>query len=144
MSMHLRGRVGAYQVLIPAGSVLDVWNNAGTSDEAPTWRGRVVPYVDGRALLGESTDRRAAALLAYGGAAADPKLVILGLDEVLGSVEVSTGMLQPFPPSLADAHRLFDGIVTLPGAATNLLRLRGGLDLTARAEIRVDQPPTSA
>ncbi len=142
--MHLRGRVGAYQVLVPASSVLDVWTGTGTSGEAPMWRGRVIPYVDGRGLLGEPTQTQAGALLAYGGAADDPKLVILGLDEVLGSVEVSTGMLQPFPPSLADAHRLFDGIVTLPGMATNLLRLRGGLDLAARAEIRIDQPPTSA
>lgn len=144
MSMHLRGRIGTYQVLVPASSVLDVWINAMTSDEAPTWRGRVVPYIDGRGLLGESTGTPAGALLAYGAAAGDAKLVVLGLDEVLGSIEVTPEMIQPFPQSLADAHRLFDGIVTLPGAATNLLRLRAGLDLAARAEIRITPTPTTA
>lgn len=144
MSMHLRGRIGTYQVLIPAGSVLDVWTSEKISDEAPAWRGRAVPYVDGRALLGEPAGKRAGALLAYGEAVDDAKLVILGLDEVLGSVSVAAEMLQPFPQSLADAHRLFDGIAALPGMSTNLLRLRTGLDLAALAEIRVTPTPSFA
>ncbi|MBL8691413.1 MAG: hypothetical protein JNL04_20060 [Rhodospirillaceae bacterium] len=133
MSMHLRGRIGTYQVLIPAGSVLDVWTSEKILDEAPTWRGRAVPYVDGRALLGEPAGKQAGALLVYGEAVDDAKLAILGLDEVLGSISVAAEMLQPFPQSLADAHRLFDGIAAMPGMSTKLLRLRSGLDLAARA-----------
>ena len=144
MSMHLRGRIGTYQVLIPAGSVLDVWTSENISNEAPTWRGRAVPYVDGRALLGEPAPGPAGALLAYGEAVDDAKLVILGLDEVLGSVSVAAEMLQPFPQSLADAHRLFDGIAGLPGVSTKLLRLRTGLDLAALAEIGASPTPSSA
>jgi hypothetical protein len=142
--MHLHGRIGSYQVLVPASSVLDVWSAEVAAEEAPTWRGRVVPYVDGRALLGEPALGHASALIAYGDAAGDPKLVILGLDQMLGSVSVTQDMLQPFPHSLADAHRLFDGIAALPGVSTGLLRLRTGLDLVAHAEIRVTHPPSSA
>lgn len=144
MTMHLHGRIGGYQVLVPASSVLDVWSPAAASDEAPTWRGRVVPYVDGRALLGEPARGHAGVLLAYGDAAADPKLVILGLDHMLGSISVTAEILQPFPKSLADAYRLFDGIAALPGGSAGLLRLRAGLDLLALAEIRVTRTPTSA
>jgi len=140
VSMHLRGRIGAYRVLVPAGSVLDVWVAEPGSDATPTWRGRVVPYVDGRALLGEPTSAPAGALLAYGAAANDARLAILGLDEVLGSVAVTPEVLKPFPPSLADAHRLFDGIATLAGEPTGLLRLRQDLDLAAHAEIRIQTP----
>jgi hypothetical protein len=143
VSIHLRGRIGAYRVLVPAASVLDVWAEQTASSEAPAWRGRRVPYVDGRVLLGEPAPGRAKALLAYGATADDPKLVILGIDEVLGSVQVSPEMLKPFPPSLADAHRLFDAIATLPGEPTSLLRFRTGLDLAAHAEIRVRPPATA-
>lgn len=142
--MHLRGRIGAYTVVIPAASVLDVWTPEATLDEAPAWRGRTVPFVDGRALLGEPASGRFGALVAYGESADDPRLVILGLDEVLGSVSVTPEMLQPFPANLADARRLFDGIATLPGAAAGQLRLRAGLDLVAHAEIRVTPTSTSA
>ena len=142
--MHLRGRIGAYRMLIPAESVLDVWTAEASSGEAPTWRGRTIPYIDGRALLGEPAGAPAGALLVYGAVADDPGLVILGLDEVLGSVEVAVEMLKSFPPSLADAYRLFDGIATLPDSPTGLLRLRAGLDLAAHAEIRVSPTPSVA
>lgn len=144
MSMHLRGRIGAYALVIPATSVLDVWTPVTTSDEAPAWRGRAVPFVDGRALLGEPPSGRPGALIAYGESADDPRLVIIGIDEVLGSVSVTAEMLQPFPSNLADAHRLFDGIAMLPGASTGQLRLRAGLDLAAHAEIRITPTPTFA
>jgi hypothetical protein len=141
--MHLQGRIGGYRVLIPATSVLDVWTREIGSEEAPTWRGRAIPYVDGRRLLGEEPRAAAATLVAYGERIDDPKLAILGLDEVLGSVEIASERLKPFPPSLADAHRLFDGIATLPDDPTSLLRFRAGLDLAGHAEIRI-QIPTSA
>ena len=136
--MHLRGRIGGYRLLIPAASVLDVWKDEATSgDEAPTWRGRVVPYVDGRALLGEEGRAEARTLVVYGDSAGDPRTVILGLDEVLGSVSVTPAMLRPFPAALTQAHRLFDGTVTLPGEPVSLLRIRTGLDLASLAEIRI-------
>lgn len=144
MSMHLRGRIGSYTLVIPATSVLDVWTSEATTDDAPTWRGRVVPFVDGRALLGEPVSGRASTFVAYGSSADDPRLVVIGLDEVLGSVSVTAEMLQPFPANLADAHRLFDGIAVLPGISTGQLRLRAGLDLVAHAEIRVSPASTFA
>jgi hypothetical protein len=117
-----------------------VWTAGPSSGELPTWRGRVLPYVDGRPLLGEPASGPASALLAFGAAADDPNLVILGLDEVLGTVEITSDTLKPFPPGLADAHRLFDRIATVPGETTSLLRLRPGLDLTAYAAIRIPAP----
>ena len=140
MTMHLRGRAGGYRLLIPATSVLDVWTDEATSDEAPTWHGRVLPYVDGRALLGEEGQAPARTLVVYGENADDPRAVILGLDEVMGSVALAPDMLRPFPPALAMAHRLFDGTATLPGEPVSLLRLRAGLDLASLAEIRVRTP----
>jgi hypothetical protein len=120
-----------------------VWTVAAPSAEAPTWRGRILPFVDGRALLGEPGRTPPGVLTVYGVAADDPKIVILGLDEVLGSVSVGVEMLRPFPPNLADAHRLFDGIATLPGDSGSLLRLRFGLDLAARTEIRIPAPSSA-
>jgi chemotaxis signal transduction protein len=143
VSTHLRVRIGAYGILIPAGAVLDVWTEAVTPAVAPTWRGRVLPFVDGRALLGEPAQVPPGVLTAYGAAADDPKIVILGLDEVLGSVSVGAERLRPFPPNLADAHRLFDGIATLPGETRSLLRLRFGLDLAALTEIRLPAPSSA-
>jgi chemotaxis signal transduction protein len=137
--MHLRGRIGGYRLLIPATSVLDVWTGEATAGEAPTWRGRVLPYVDGRTLLGEEGRAEARTLVAYGDGAEDPRAVILGLDEVLGSVAVTPDMLKPFPSTLAMAHRLFDGTVTLPGDPISLLRLRAGLDLATLTEIRIPE-----
>jgi hypothetical protein len=143
VTMHLRGRIGAYGLLIQAASILDVWAAEPAADGPPAWRGRAVPYVDGRSLLGEPAAGAAPALLAYGAAADDPGLVILGLDEVLGSVEITPDMLKPFPPALGPAYRLFDGIATVPGEATTLLRLRRGLDLALQAQIR-GRSPTAA
>lgn len=137
--MHLRGQAGPYRLLIPAASVLDVWVDEAAKDEAPTWRGRIIPYIDGRALLGEDGRAEARTLVVYGNSADDPRTVILGLDEVLGSVSVTPDMLRPFPSTLTLAHRLFDGTVTLPGEAVSLLRIRTGLDLASLAEIRVPE-----
>jgi len=139
VSMHLRGRAGPYGLLIPAASVLDVWVGEAARDEAPTWRGRIVPYIDGRALLGEEGRAEARTLVVYGDSAGDPRTVILGLDEVLGSVSVTPEMLRPFPSTLTQAHRLFDGTVTLPGETVSLLRIRTGLDLASLAEIRIPE-----
>jgi hypothetical protein len=136
VTMHLRGRVGSFRLLIPATAILDVWTAEPGAEGPPAWRGHTVPYVDGRVLLGERAAGSAPVLLAYGAADDDPGVAILGLDEVLGSVAVTADMLQPFPSALADAYRLFDGIAVIPGETTALLRLRSNIDLALQAAIR--------
>ncbi len=131
MSLHLRARVGPYGLLIPAVSVLEV----GVGADAPSaWRGRRLPYVDAHALLGLGS-AAGGSFVIYGRTEQDA--VVLGLGAMAGAVPVAPEAVRPFPPSMPQAYRLFDGVVTL--AEGMMLRLRDGLDLAALAD-----PPVEA
>jgi chemotaxis signal transduction protein len=124
VSLHLRARVGPYQVLIAAASVLEVGSGAAVPR---SWRGRTLPYVDAYALLGlERSEDGAGSYVIYGAGA---EAVVLGLGPMAGAVPVAREEIRPFPPSMAQAHRLFDGVVVVADEA--MLRLRDGLDLAA-------------
>jgi hypothetical protein len=125
VSLHLRARVGPYRLLIAAASVLEV----GSGAVPRCWRGRTLPYVDGHVLLGlEQGDVAAGSYVIYGRRA---EAVALGLGAMAGAVPVAPEAIQPFPSSLLQAHRLFDGVVMLSEGA--MLRLRDDLDLAALA-----------
>jgi len=125
VSLHLRARVGPYRLLIPVASVLEVGAGA---DLPSSWRGRSLSYVDAHALLGLN-GAAAGGFVIYGRTIEDA--VVLGLGALAGAVPVTPEAVRPFPSSLPQAHRLFDGVVTLVEGA--MLRLRDGLNLAALA-----------
>ncbi|MBI1779280.1 MAG: hypothetical protein HYR63_28440 [Proteobacteria bacterium] len=129
MSMHLEVRAGPYRLLIPALAVMEVWASAEVVVPG-AWRGRVLPYVDLRQVLGQEARAGCPMLIAYGESPEDPMAAILGLDEVAGMIALEPASLKPFPPGLADAHGLFDAIAMLPGEPPGPLRLRLGVDLS--------------
>ena len=135
--MHIKAKAGPYRFLIPAASVLEVWTAGGPVAAQMEWRGMPRPYVDGGALLGIEGTKAVETLVAYGEGVDDPRLAILGLDEIAGAVPLTPAALRPFPAALTRAYLLFDGIAVLPEEPQGLLRLRAGLDLPALAGMSV-------
>jgi hypothetical protein len=135
MALHLHGRIGPYGMLLTAGMVLEVWPvPAGENSGAVhLWRGRALPLIDARRLLGLPPRAAGAPAVdvAYGARVDDPKAVVLALDEVAGVADLATDDLYPLPRLSAAMRLLFDAVTAHRDGVGHLLRLRAEVDFDA-------------
>lgn len=119
MGDYLRVAVGPYQLLLDAGQVLEVVEDAVAAGAAGwrLWRGRSVPVLDMRGRLG--LDEGDPGPLVISGRADGAGCRAVRVDRVVGLCRYSDASVRPLPPLPPQAGALFDG--ALDDAAGRLL-----------------------
>lgn len=133
MSHYLQVCAGAYQLLLDADGIheiLDLDNGDGAQAAGRRdWRGRALPAVNGRALLGMEDDAlsRECAGVVYS-AGYDDTPLMLEFDRVARLRHVGETSLHPLPPVPERVTRLFDGVLQDKESGAWLYHLRRPLN----------------
>lgn len=132
MSTFVHIVAGPFAILLDARSVHGIAEagaaEAVTGGGFKAWRGRALPAIDLRRLLGRPRPAgdRAGVAVVYG-AAADETLVILETDGVVGMRALDEQDFFDLPAQPAPLHALFDSLFLDPATGTSLLRFQPSL-----------------
>lgn len=140
MKTYVQVAAGPFELLIDAAVVHEVTGRAGEAAGGVAgawweWRGRTLPVVGGRRLLGLAPAAGGGSVAGLvletaGGTDGGDTLAVLEVDAVRRLLRLDEARFAALPPMPAAVRRLFDGLYLDPDSRTAVYRLRPDLDLS--------------